>query len=95
MDGGPLPTEQFRQEPGLEVHEVPDGYVVYAAATERVHFLNTTAALIYELCNGEHSLAEISTIVTAAFELEERAGEIVVDCVKDLLAQGLVAPCAQ
>jgi hypothetical protein len=86
------PSARFRQVSDLDVNEVPDGYVVYQAATERVHFLNPTAALIFELCNGEHSVNEIESIVRTAFDLREPADSLIAKCVVDLLQQTLILP---
>ncbi|MGH9028848.1 MAG: hypothetical protein ACRDV4_04455, partial [Acidimicrobiales bacterium] len=38
----------------LDVNEVPDGLVIYDEKTDRVHYLNLTAALVFCLCTGEN-----------------------------------------
>ena len=57
----------------LEVHEVPDGYIVYQQERDRVHYLNTTAAIIFELCDGTHESDDIVARVAKAFELDPAA----------------------
>ena len=52
---------------GLEVFPEADGYVVYQAAREKVHFLNHTAVFVLELCDGLHSVAEIQAIFRETF----------------------------
>ncbi len=65
------------QAADLEVHEVPDGYIVYQTAQDRVHYLNSTAAIIFEFCDGKHCPADIVTRVAQAFDLGPSAhGEI-------------------
>ena len=54
---------------GLELHEQPDGCVVYQQSREKVHFLNHTAVVLLELCNGRHSMEEIRAIYAATFDL--------------------------
>ena len=54
----------------LDINETPDGFVVYHPKTDRVHFLNHTAAAILELCNGQHSVDEIAEILANGFGLE-------------------------
>ena len=47
------------QASNLEVHEVPDGYIVYQQERDRVHYLNKTAAIIFEFCDGKHESDDI------------------------------------
>ena len=44
---------------GHEFNPVPDGYVIYQSGRDRVHFLNPTAVIVYELCDGRHSVEQI------------------------------------
>jgi hypothetical protein len=48
---------------GLEVNEVNDGLTVFDSATDRVHYLNATAAIVFTLCDGTHSASEIASFV--------------------------------
>jgi hypothetical protein len=78
------------QASDLEVHEVPDGYIVYDNARDRVHYLNKTAAIIFEFCGGKLELDDVVGRVANAFDLgpsghaEIRAG------LDLLLKEGLV-----
>ena len=38
--------------PGIEIREVTDGFVVYDPGRDRLHFLNLTATLLLESCDG-------------------------------------------
>jgi PqqD family protein of HPr-rel-A system len=79
------------QVEGLDVNEVQDGYVVYQPVQDRVHYLNTTAAVIFEYCDGLQTADEIIRQVAAAFEVPEaRLGEIRA-CLDNLVKEGLVA----
>ena len=62
-----LPTKAA----GLEIHPEADGYVVYQAARDKVHFLNHTAVFVLELCDGVHSAAEIKGIFRGMFPSSE------------------------
>ena len=62
-------SELLAQAHGLEVHQVPDGYIVYQGERERVHYLNKTAAIIFEFCDGAHGPDDIVARVATAFEL--------------------------
>lgn len=86
-------TQRYAKLAGLETEQVPDGYVVYLSARERVFFLNNTAAVILELCDGEHTLEEIAKILVAAYELDELPEEAFQTSVSNLIDEGLIAPC--
>jgi hypothetical protein len=78
------------QASNLEVHEVPDGYVVYQGTQDRVHYLNKTAAAIFEFCDGKRESDDIVARVARAFELGQSAyGEIRAG-LDSLVKEGLV-----
>lgn len=76
---------------GLEPHEVDDGLVVYHAATDRVHYLNPTAAVVFELCTGEHTEEEIEALVGEAWGLPDAPHDEVQACLAQLRAEGVVS----
>jgi hypothetical protein len=57
-----LPLARTEQ---LIVKEVDDEVLVYDLKTDQAHCLNKTAALVWKHCDGEKSIAEISTYLTA------------------------------
>jgi hypothetical protein len=75
---------------GLEAHEVDDGLVVYQASNDRVHYLNATAAVVYELCTGERTGDEIAALVGEAWSLPEPPRAEVEACLTQLRAEGVV-----
>ena len=76
--------------PGLEIDEVTDGFLVYQRDRERVHFLNATATLILESCDGTLEAAELPALVAAAFDLEAPPIDDVASCLQTLLQEGLL-----
>jgi hypothetical protein len=78
---------------GSEVTHMPDGLVIYQHETDRVHFLNPTSALLFELCNGQHTQAEMAAILSHAYQLPTPAVVEVSTCISNLVTLGLVAPC--
>lgn len=76
---------------GLEAHEVDDGLVVYQAATDRVHSLNAVASVVFELCTGEHTDAEIAVLVGEAWSLQAPPNEAVEQCLAQLRSEGVIA----
>ncbi len=75
---------------GLDVNETDDGVVVYHEATDRVHHLNRTAALILHLCDGSRDATTIAAFLAASFALEDPPVEETRACLKELAAEGLV-----
>jgi hypothetical protein len=78
------------QATNLEVHDVPDGYIVYQTEKDRVHYLNKTAAIIFEFCDGNHGPEDIITRVAKAFELGPSAHNEIRAGLDSLLKEGLV-----
>jgi hypothetical protein len=81
-------AETLIRAEGLDVNEVPDGYIVYQTAADRVHYLNRTAAIVFELCDGERGREDIVARVSQMFELE--ASSEIDACIQSLLKEGLV-----
>jgi hypothetical protein len=67
-----------------------DGYVVYEPGTDRVHYLNSTAALVLELCTGENSGEEISGLLQSAFDLADAPASEVTEILRSFAREGLV-----
>ena len=82
----------FRPRPaeGIEISEVADGYVIYDPKQDRVHYLNQTAVVILELCNGQVTAGELASLIQDAYDLPEPPAEEVADCVQRLIEEGLV-----
>jgi hypothetical protein len=78
------------QASNLEVHEVPDGYIVYQQERDRVHYLNKTAAIIFEFCDGKHESDDIVARVAKAFELDPSAHDEIRAGLDSLVKEGLV-----
>jgi hypothetical protein len=74
----------------LEVHAVGDQIVVYEAGPDLVHYLNPSAAMVLELCDGNHSPTDIAAIMQEAYGLTcSPIGEVNV-CLIDLKKTGLI-----
>lgn len=68
-------SDKPRQADGLDITEVDDGLVVFEPTNRRVHHLNVTATLVFELCTGENDLEEIVNVVRTAFGLPDAPAE--------------------
>ncbi len=83
-------TQVLVRAEGLDVNEVPDGYVIYQTEHDRVHYLNKTAAIVFELCDGARGADDIVARVTNLIELEGAENGEIQACIQSLLKEGLV-----
>ena len=84
------PTLKPRRADDLEIRAVPDGYVVYDPARDRLHFLNGAATFVLESCDGLTPVGELPALFAAAFRLDGDAGGEVAGCLERLVAEGLL-----
>jgi hypothetical protein len=81
-------AEALTRAPGLDVNEVPDGYIIYQVAADRVHYLNNTAAIVFELCDGAKDRGDV---VSRMKKISEGASDTEVEaCIDALLKEGLI-----
>ncbi|MGO9361444.1 MAG: PqqD family protein [Xanthobacteraceae bacterium] len=78
------------QAANLEIHEVPDGYIVYQTERDRVHYLNKTAAIIFEFCDGARETDDVVTQVAKVFDLDPSAHDEIRAGLDSLVKEGLV-----
>ena len=78
------------QAQNLEVHELPDGYIVYQIERDRVHYLNKTAAIIFELCDGSREADDVVARVAKVFDLGASAHGEIRAGLDSLVNEGLV-----
>lgn len=90
---GNATIDRFQAVEGLEVQHMPDGFVVYQSDTDKVHYLNPTAAIVYELSVAGQSKEEIATYLQETFSLETLPLDLVDECIGELLKQELIANC--
>jgi len=76
-------------KPGLEVHTVEDGVVVFDADTDRVHYLNPTATFVFSLADGTRTGEEIAELVREAWNLDAAPVDEVNGCIEQLRAEGV------
>jgi len=82
----------YAKAEGHEFNQVPDGYVIYQTSRDRVHFLNPTAVIVYELCDGKHTVEAIGRYMQESFSLPTPPIDEVKTCLDTLLKEDLVKP---
>lgn len=75
---------------GLEVHEVQDGFVVYDATADRVHYLDPVASIVFALADGTRSEADLAGMVQSAWKLDAEPTAEVTACVAKLRDEGVL-----
>jgi Coenzyme PQQ synthesis protein D (PqqD) len=83
-------VQEPRWADGLEITETEEGLEVIEPQSGRMHELDLTAALVFELCSGERSVASIVEVVQAAYELAEPPTAEVAACLEQLRRDGVV-----
>jgi hypothetical protein len=63
----PMNTTRPVRKPGTAVKEIGSETLLYGAAEKAIHILNPTAQLIWELCDGEHTVEDIEQTLRASF----------------------------
>lgn len=79
-----------RQVEGLDITEVEDGLVIFEPTSRRVHHLNVTATLVFELCTGDNSVDQIADIVRTAFGVPDTDAAEITAVVGSLRTEKLV-----
>jgi hypothetical protein len=78
---------------GVEVHRVEDGCVVWVPAADQVHFLNETAMLVLDQCDGQTEWSRMQAV------FEEQWGSGAPFDVREAIlpsfeSAGIIAPAA-
>jgi hypothetical protein len=75
---------------GLDVNEVKDGLIVYESESDRVHYLNATASIVFTLCDGAHTAPDMAQVISVAFGLDRPPSAEVEECLETLAKEGLL-----
>ena len=73
----------------MEINDVADGLVVFDPVAKQVHYLNNTASIVYELCDGQTDTAGIAERASQLIPDQDWDDQIPV-CLKDLQLRGLI-----
>lgn len=59
------------RKPGITVKDIGGETLLYSADEEAIHILNPTAQLIWELCDGEHTVEDMERAIRASFSVAD------------------------
>jgi hypothetical protein len=85
-----LQATGLQKTDGLDIHLVEDHCVVYDTVGDRIHYLNPTAALVLELCDGNRSPTEIAALVREAYGLATTPLDEIIRCLSSLQEMEIV-----
>src|SRR5437870_63980 len=86
------PVDYVPAKPGdvLEL-EMGDGFIVYNHEADLVHSLNPSAAVVWQLCDGDGTVAELATEIAGAYGVDARELEVqLAQLIAEFDALGLV-----
>ncbi|CAG0958056.1 hypothetical protein BURK1_00561 [Burkholderiales bacterium] len=87
----PIPPDLMpRRAADLEIRDVPEGFVVYDPARDRLHVLNGSATFVLECCDGATRVDELPALLAAAFRLDANPVAEVDACLERLMTEGLL-----
>lgn len=76
--------------PNLEIHTVPDGYFIYQGSRDKVSYLNSSAAVVFEFCDCALDYEDVVRRVTRFFGLAATAQTQIRACVDSLIEERLI-----
>ena len=80
-----------QQKEGFLLEELDGELMLYSIATTRIFALNQSAALIWELCSGQYTVAEITSALAEAYpSSQDQIERQVTDTLALLLANGAI-----
>ena len=65
-------VQVFLRQPGVLQRNMGAETILYTDQMDAVHVLNRTARLIWSLCDGNHTLADLEQAVRAKFAVREQ-----------------------
>ncbi len=59
------------RKPEITVKDIGGETLLYSTKAEVIHVLNATAKLIWELCDGEHTVEDIERVIRSSFAVAD------------------------
>jgi pyrroloquinoline quinone biosynthesis protein D len=85
-----FPLERFGQTTGLDIEDTGEDVLLYRDDEETSFYLNGTAALVWRLCDGQRTGADIEELLAAAYPDEPAVATDVHLALAELLERGLI-----
>lgn len=85
-----ITTSSFHQAGGLDVHEADDGLIIFNPETDRVHHLNSTAGVLFTLCETPQNGKALIDSFHALFQLPESEDQSIAKALENLVKDGVL-----
>jgi hypothetical protein len=80
-----------RQKSDFKLEKMDDDLLLFHPAQNKIFYCNETAALIWQLCNGERTVEEIGALITAAYpESAEAIASEIQNTLQQFFEQGAI-----
>lgn len=83
-------NNQYSQSDGLEVHEADDGLIVFNTATDRVHHLNSTAGVLFALCENPREQGQLLADFNKLFNRGDDDNSPILEVLQQLVDEGVL-----
>ena len=77
---------------GVDIEDTGEEILVYIKQNDSTYYLNGTAALVWRLCDGQRTAADISQLLAEAYPQGESVDQDVIEALKRLTVLGVVEP---
>nr|WP_246715080.1 PqqD family protein [Aestuariivirga litoralis] len=74
----------------LEKTQTPDGLILFQPESEKIHHLNATASMVFNLSDGTRSLGAIASAMQEAYALPQAPMAETLACAENLVSLGLL-----
>jgi hypothetical protein len=86
------PDDKPRQNEDTAARKIDDVFYVIDSETSELHSFNKVGSLVYELSDGEHTVADIVAAVVDQFDVETGVAERdVLEFLDSLIGKNLIA----
>ena len=85
-----MTDDRPRRVEGLEIEEAGDGFIVYQPDRDRIHYLNATAAVLFELATGELDPTQMAATLARLYSLAAPPHDDVRSGLEHLAREGLI-----
>ena len=84
------PSAYCARAPGLKAYETEDSLIVHNPATDRIHHLNPTASVIFELCEVPVARQSLIEMVVQLYSSVEPSEEAIEAGIQSLFDEGIL-----
>ena len=86
------PNSKPQQNPDYRLELLDGELLLYHLNDTRILYCNQTASLIWRLCNGDHTITQITTLLSEAYpESKETLPDEVAATLREFLTHGAIS----